>query len=375
MPAESLQKTSEIDPSSLSGAAKAAILLLSLGEEISATLFKHLSEDEVKKISQEISKLGLVHDDLAKCILEECHTQLSSGQLRIHGNLDHAKRLIHSAFSPDEARDLVRAVAVNAPSRSEGLSILRRADPRQLSNLLQNEHPQTVALVVSHLEGDHAAQTLGLLPEALRSEVCMRMARLDQTKQSLRDRVLSILAARLGGATLYGTQSSGSVRSVAEVLNRMDRTLSGECLDLIENEDPTLAVAIRDLMFVFDDILLIGDQDMRKIIQMVDKNTLVKALKGTQEELRDHFYRNMSERAREMLQEDMEAIGPIPIAEAQVSQHEVVSAVRQLESDGEIDLSGSAGDQYVVYAYSGETGHPIRGKWPPGRSEATLGIS
>lgn len=341
------RQSPEIDPKSLSGAARAGILLLFLGEEISADLFKELTEDEVTKVSQAISRLGIVNDELAKYILEDCHEQVVGGNLGIHGTFDYARKVIQAAFTPDVARDLIKAVASDAPTTSQGLSMLRRADTRQLSSLLRNEHPQTVALVISHLEGDHAAQTLALLSEKLRSEVCMRMARMDQTGQSLRDRVLNILASKLSGGGLYGRHSSGSVRSVAEILNRMDRNLSGQCLELIENEDPNLALAIRDLMFVFDDILMMTDQDMRKIIQRVDKNTLVKALKGGREALREHFYRNVSERARDMLQEDMEALGAIPLSDAEGSQQEVVAVVRQMESEGELDLAGASGDQYV----------------------------
>ena len=335
-----------IDEQSLSGAQRAAILLLHLGEEISATLFKELSEDEVRAISQEISNLGSVNGKLANSVIEDCHEQLVSGT-PIHGNLDYVKKVIQSAFSPQEADDILRTVSLESASNTQGLAMLRQADPRQLSTLLQNENPQTIALVISNLKGGHASQTLALLPEDLRFEVAMRMARMDQVQQSLRDHVLATVAAKVGGGEVYGRNATDSIRSVAEIFNIMDRKVSVDCLDMIDNEDPTLALAIRDLMFVFDDILRISDDDMRKVMQRVDKAVLVKALKGTQRELKEHFYQNMSERAKEMLEEDMEVLGAIPLMEAEKAQQEVIQTMREMESEGDLNLSRSAADQYV----------------------------
>ncbi len=335
-----------IDEQSLSGAQRAAILLLHLGEEISATLFKELSEDEVRAISQEISNLGSVNGKLANSVIEDCHEQLVSGT-HIHGNLDYVKKVIQSAFSPQEADDILRTVSLESASNTQGLAMLRQADPRQLSTLLQNEHPQTIALVISNLKGGHASQTLALLPEELRFDVAMRMARMDQVQQSLRDHVLATVAAKVGGGEVYGRNTTDSIRSVAEIFNIMDRKVSVDCLDMIDNEDPTLALAIRDLMFVFDDILRISDDDMRKVMQRVDKTVLVKALKGTQRELKEHFYQNMSERAKEMLEEDMEVLGAIPLMEAEKAKQEVIQTMREMESEGVLNLSRSAADQYV----------------------------
>ncbi len=336
----------QLNLNSLTGAERSAILLLCLGEEISGEVFKELSEEEVKSVSQAISNLGSVNSDLATEILEDSYRELSGGS-SLHGNLDYVTKIIQSAFSSDVAEDILRTVSLESTSNSQGLAMLRKSDPRQLSNLLQNEHPQTVALVISNLKGSHAAQTLALLPEKVRFEVSMRMARMDQTQQSLRDRVLSIVAAKVGVGEVYNRLPSDSIRSVAELFNQMERSISSQCLTMIENEDPTLALSIRDLMFVFDDILMANDNDMRKIIQRVDKQTLVKALKGTQRELREHFYRNMSERAKDMLIEDMEALGAIPLSEAEKAKLAVVQTIREMEQEGEIDLSGRAGDQYV----------------------------
>ena len=334
------------DEQYLSGAQKAAILLLQLGEEISATLFKELSEDEVRSISQEISNLGSVDGKLANNVIEDCHEQLVSGT-HIHGNLDYVKKVIQSAFNPQEADDILRTVSLESASNTQGLAMLRQADPKQLSTLLQNEHPQTIALVISNLKGDHAAQTLALLPENLRFEVSMRMARMDQVQQSLRDHVLATVAAKVGVGEIYGRHPADSIRSVAEIFNLMDRTVSADCLDRIDNDDPTLALAIRDLMFVFDDILTISDDDMRKIMQRLDKAVLAKSLKGTQRELKEHFFRNMSERAKEMLEEDIETLGAIPLMEAERAKQEVIQALRLMESEGDLNLSRSAADQYV----------------------------
>ncbi len=331
----------------LPGSVRAAIILLILGEEISSSIFRKLTDEEIRKVSQAISSLGIVKDDIASAVMNDTHKELTSGSPQLHGSLDYAKKVLESAFNRETAQSLLRNITHDRGS-GEGLKVLRQADPRQLSKLIQNEHPQSIALIVSNLDSSQAAATLGLLPETTRFDVCMRLARMDQISQPIQDKVIGMIADRLDDGVQSNLGTSDGVRLVAEILNRMDRNVSRMCLEMIENDNPNLALSIRNKMFVFDDILLMGDKDIRTIIQRVDKQVLVRALKGTHEELREHFFRNMSQRAIEMLKEDMEAMGPIRLKDAEEAQQEIVATIRSLEGEGAIDLGGEGGDEYVV---------------------------
>jgi flagellar motor switch protein FliG len=342
---DTLQRDDRLKVRTMSGSTRAAVLLLLLGEEISAAIFKSLNEEEIKLVSQAISSLGTVGEETANAVMRESHRELTSGVPRLQGNMEYARKVIQSALTPDQAREIIRDLGREA---GDGIKLLKKADPRQLSKLIQNEHPQTITLVVSHLDSSNGAATLALLPEATRYDVCMRLAKMEQISKPLQERVIGMIAEKLDEGSDASAGSSDGVRLVAEILNRMDRNVSRVCLEMVENENPGLALAIRNKMFVFDDILLISEKDVRTIIQRIDKQVLVRALKGTHEELREHFYRNMSQRAVDMLKEDMEAIGPIRLKDAEEAQQEVVNTIRQLEAEGQIDLGGEGGDQYVV---------------------------
>jgi len=319
-----------------------------LGEKLGSEVFKALDEDEVKVLSQAISDLGLIGEDTSEEVLSECYQELLSGRVKLRGDLDFVKNLTEAAFDPQMADEVLRCVSGKSMTTAEGLRTLKYSDPQLLSKLIQDEHPQTVAVVLANLEPDHAAEVIRLLPEELRCDIAMRLAQLDQVSQPVQNRIAEIIAAKLREGGQYDQGSHGGVAKTAEIFNRMDRTMSRGTLEAIENENPNLALSIRNLMFVFDDILLLSSTDMRKIIQREDKKMLVQALKGTPEELRDYFYRNMSQRAAEMMQEDMEALGPVRLKDAEVARQTIVGLVRELDSQGEIDIRGSGGDQYVV---------------------------
>lgn len=334
--------------SQLPGLKKAAILLVFLGEKLGSEIFKNLEEDEVKVVSQAISDLGLIGETTSDDVLDECYQELLSGKVKLRGDLDYVRNLTEAAFDPQMADEVLRCVSGKSMTTAEGLRTLKYSDPQLLSKLIQDEHPQTVAVVLANLEPDHAAEVIRLLPEEVRCDIAMRLAQLDQVSQPVQNRIAEIIAAKLREGGQYDQGSHGGVAKTAEIFNRMDRTMSRGTLEAIENENPNLALSIRNLMFVFDDILLLSSTDMRKIIQRVDKKLLVQALKGTPEELRDYFYRNMSQRAAEMLKEDMESLGPVRLKDAEVARQTIVSLVRELDSQGEIDIRGSGGDQYVV---------------------------
>ncbi len=347
MPEENITPEMKAEVARLSGAEKAAILMLNLGEDICSQVFTRLSDDQVMAISQEISKLGKIAPETSFALMAICHSELV-GHAELHGTLDHAKRLLEAAFSPEIAREYIREIGAHGTSSIKGLSVLQRSDPAQLSKLLQSEHPQTVALVISHLDPPQGAKTIAQLDEEIRADVCQRLAQLDHISQPIRDRVISLIADKLDTGAKYATGTSeGGVRRVAEIFNRMERDISQACLETIEHDDPNMALAIRNNMFVFEDLLVVGDGEMRKIIQGVDKQVLVTALKGTNEELKEHFFRNMSTRAVDMLKEDMEALGPIRLKDAENAQQEIVNTVREMEAQGQIDLGHGGPEEYV----------------------------
>ncbi|HSR70146.1 MAG TPA: flagellar motor switch protein FliG [Acidobacteriota bacterium] len=335
------------DPKSMAGPYKAAILMLYLGESVAREVFKRMSDDEVMRISQEIARLGSVSSDISKAVAEYTHRQLVASKSLL-GTMESAQKLLESAFSPDVARGYIREIAESSQVTARGRALLQKADPRQLSKLLQVEHPQTIALVLSNVSPDLSAKTVALLEDELRAEVCMRLASLEQISPPVRDRVIDILANKLDTRNHHmesGTR--GGVRRVAEIFNNMDRDVSQSCLEQIEQENPNMALEIRNNMFVFEDLLVVGDREMRKIIQAIDKQVLVTALKGTSDELKEHFFSNMSTRAVDMLKEDMEAMGPIRLKDAEKAQQEIVATVRDLEQQGQFDLGAGGAEEYV----------------------------
>ena len=226
--------------------------------------------------------------------------------------------------------------------------VLQKADPQQLARFIHSEHPQTIALVLSHLNPSQAAALLFSLPSEMRADVALRMASLDQISPEIISKIASIIGGKLKSLGEVSREAYGGVRAVAEMFNRLDSNTSKEILDKIETADPNLVANIRHLMFVFEDLLLIGQEGMKEVLAKIDRKLLTMALKGTSDKLRDHFTAAMSQRGAEMLREDMEALGPIKIKEVESSQQQIIAVVRQLESEGVISLKGTVGEQYVV---------------------------
>lgn len=332
----------------LTGIRKAAILLIYLGEKVSAEIFKSLHDEEVKMLGQEISNLGWVDEEVTEAVLKEGYQEIHSGNVKLRGELDYVRKVIETAFEPPVSQEILRYLTGKNISATESLKAIKYADPNDLHELIKYEHPQTIAVVLSHMDPVPAAEVIRNLPEELRADIMVRLAQLDQVSKPVRNKIMEAIAAKLRQGGQFDQSVAGGVRKVAEIFNRLDRKQSRDTLEQIEISDPNLALSIRNLMFVFDDILLLSDADMRKIIQRVDKKSLVTALKGTPEELREHFYRNMSQRAVEMLKEDMEALGPIKMREVESARQQVVGVIREMDVAGEIDIGGSGGDQYVV---------------------------
>jgi flagellar motor switch protein FliG len=339
--------TTQAGPSELSGIRKAAILTLLMGEEAATQVFKHLQEEEIERIASEVASLGAVPPETGAQVLEEFHSMYQAAVYLTQGGVDYAQKLLVKSLGTEMARRVLDRVVKSFES-TRAFTCLERADPQQLSKFILSEHPQTVALVLAHLKPAQAAQLLHSLPDPLRVEVVTRMASLDEISPEVISRISSVIELRLksvGGST---HESYGGVRAVAELMNRIDRTVSQPVLEAIELQAPDLAVAIRNLMFVFDDLGQVEDTALREIVQRADKKVLTIALKGASEEIRQRFFSNMSKRAADMIREEMEVLGAVRLREVEKAQQEVVTIARQLEEEGLLSTGAAAGDTYVV---------------------------
>jgi len=332
----------------MTGLRKAAILLVLLGDEASATICRYLQEDELQEISKEISELGKIEPEVADQVLEDCLRMNMAQACLVRGGSDFARRLLVKAFGVDASKRLLDRLNITLQNTIHGFDSLQKADPAQLSKFIQAEQPQTIALVLAHLNASQAAALLSSLPSALRADVIMRMAHLEQISPDIINKITTILEQKLKSLGDFSRESYGGVRAVAELINRLDTKAAASILEKIENENPALALSIRNLMFVFDDILLIDDAGMREIIQRVDKKTLTLALKGCSEEVKHQFFRNMSSRGVEMLREDMDVLGLVKLKAVEGSQQQIVAVIRKLDEDGVINLRGGGGDEYVT---------------------------
>jgi len=331
----------------LSGVKKAAILVLTLGEEAASEMFKHLQPDEIEKIAKEVAAIGSVGSEVGERVLDEFHQMARAADFVTRGGVDSARRLLQRTFGNDAGAQILDRV-VRSFKTSAGFAALEKTDPQQLSKFILAEHPQTIALILAHLNTTNAAELVSLLPEALRSDVLARMANLEEISPDVITRISAVIEQRLkpvGGAS---REQHGGVRAVAELCNRLDRSVSQPVLEAIENVSPDLAVSIRNLMFVFDDLRHLEDSGLREIVQRVDKKVLTVALKGASEDIRARFFGNMSKRAADMLKEEMEVMGAVRLREVEKAQHEVVAITRKLEEEGLITTGAAAGEAYVV---------------------------
>ncbi len=330
------------------GVKKAAILMVLLGDEASAAIFRHLAEDEVQEVSKEISRLGKIENEVADEIIEDFYRLTVAQNFLARGGAEFARKLLVKAFGQDASKKLLDRLNITLQSTLVGFDSLQKADPAQLSKFIQAEQPQTIALVLAHLNAGQAAALLSSLPAQQRADVIMRMASLEQISPDIINKITTILEQKLRSLGDFSRETFGGIRAVAELINRLETKAAASILEKIENENPALALTIRNLMFVFDDILLIDDAGMREIIQRVDKKNLTVALKGCSEEIKSQFFRNMSSRGVEMLKEDMDVLGPVKIKAVEAAQQQIVSIVRKLDEDGVISLKGGGGDEYVT---------------------------
>ncbi len=330
------------------GVRKAAILMIMIGPEASSAILRELDEEEVQQIMGEIARVQSLTAEEAEGVLEEFYQMSVAHDYVLKGGVEYARKVLVSAFGPEEARKIISRVVKTISNETLSFDAIQKTDPVQLAKFIHNEHPQTIALILSHLNPSQAAGLLSSLPAEMRSDVALRMASLDEISPEIVTKIAAVIGSKLKALGEVSREAYGGVNALAEMLNRLDSNSSMEILENIERVDPKLGSTVRHLMFVFEDLLLLDVNAVKEVLAKVDRKILTVALKGTSDKMKDHMLQAMSQRGADMMREDMDALGPIKIKEVEAAQQQIIAVVRQLEADGVLSLKGSAGEQYVV---------------------------
>ena len=328
------------------GRQKAAIFLVTIGSEISSEIFKHLREDEIETLTFEIARLETIEPDQKDAILHEFQELMMANQFISTGGIDYARELLEKSLGSQKAIDIINRLTSSLQVRP--FDFIRRTDPAHLLNFIQQEHPQTIALILAYLEPNKSSIILQNLPHEVQSDVARRIATMDRTSPEVLREVERVLEKKLSSLSSEDYTAAGGVENIVEILNLVDRASEKQIIEALEDEDPELAEDIKKRMFVFEDIVMLDDRAIQKVMREVDSQELAKALKSVDTEVQDKIFRNMSKRAASMLKEDMEYMGPVRLKDVEEAQQKIVSIIRHLEDTGEIVVARSSEDELVV---------------------------
>ena len=331
-------------PPELPHATKAAIIVMALGEELAGEVMRHMNQKELKKLSATIATLGDVGENRIETTIKEFEKALVGSGLMMAGGATFLKGAVLRALGTEAGTRLLEEIQAETSS----LEVLDDVDSRTLASLLQKEHPQTIALVMAHTEVPKASEVIALLPEEVQLEVIYRMARLDAVSSDILQEVEEALLNEIHELSGMGSHVAGGVQLVADILNQMDKSTEGRLLDTLDARDPEMADEIRELMFVFEDLLKVDDRGMQTLLKEIDNDTLVLALRTATEGIRDKIYKNISQRAAARIQEDLQNMGPTKLSDVESAQSELVRTALRLEEEGRLTiLREGADDQYV----------------------------
>ncbi|MDR1318335.1 MAG: flagellar motor switch protein FliG [Treponema sp.] len=328
------------------GRQKAAIFLVTIGSEISAEIFKYLREDEIETLTFEIARLETIEPEQKDAILQEFQELMMANQFISTGGIDYARELLEKSLGSQKAIDIINRLTSSLQVRP--FDFIRRTDPAHLLNFIQQEHPQTIALILAYLEPNKSSIILQNLPHEVQSDVARRIATMDRTSPEVLREVERVLEKKLSTLSSEDYTTAGGVESIVEILNLVDRASEKQIIEALEDEDPELAEEIKKRMFVFEDIVMLDDRAIQKVMREVDSQELAKALKSVDTEVQDKIFRNMSKRAASMLKEDMEYMGPVRLKDVEEAQQKIVSIIRHLEDTGEIVVARSGEDELGV---------------------------
>ena len=330
----------------ISGLQKAAILLISLGPEKSANVFKHLKEEEIEELTLEIANTRSVSPQIKEQIINEFYEVCLAQQYIAEGGIGYAKELLEKALGNDKANDVLNKLTSSIQVKP--FEFVRKTDASQLLSFIQDEHPQTIALILSYLGPSQCSAIISALSPELQADVAKRIATMDRTSPDVIKEVEKILESKLANLVNQDYTIIGGVDHVVEILNNVDRGTEKHIMETLEIEDPELADEIRKKMFVFEDILLLDDRAIQRVLRDVDNNDLSISLKGSNEEVQNAIFNNMSKRLATMIKEDMEFMGPVRMKDVEEAQQKIVNTIRKLEDSGEIVISRGGGDEIIV---------------------------
>lgn len=331
---------------SLDGVRKAAILLLALDKQASGAMLAKLPQPAIEEITRELASLGPIPEVVRRQVLEEFYKQAIASSWANEGGLDYARSLLMQSLDKDEADRIMDQI--NQQVRKTPFSFLQKAETSNLLTFIQDEHPQTIALIVSHMAFHKASEILAGLPTPKQIEVVKRVANMEQTNPEVIKEVEAGLEARLANMLSQSFEKIGGIDSVAEMLNLVDRTTEKSIMEGLESEDPDLVEEIRRLMFVFEDVNMVDSKGIQAVLKEVDNDELALALKTASEELKEKIFSSMSERAATLIKEEMEYMGPVRVADVETAQQRIVDVVRRLEDSGELIISGRGGDADLI---------------------------
>lgn len=337
----------ELEPPKLRGIQKAAIFLIALGPADSAGILKKLPEEEADRIAKAVARLEQVAPEQVEQILEEYHQYATSQKLLVRGGIEYAHKMLAEAFGEEVASRLISRLAKSLEGDLTVFENFRKVDPQQLAKFIQDEHPQTIALILSHLDAAQAARLISALPIELHKEIAVRMADLDEISPEIVRNIATVIDQKLRNLGELSREQLGGVRSVANMFNRLDPNTCSQLLTALETDNPALFENVRRFMFVFRDLENLDEQSIKTLITKVDRKALILALKGANESLRTKFVATQSARGAEMMLEDISSTGPVKLKDVDAAQQQIIATARELEKEGLISLSASGAEQMV----------------------------
>ncbi|MFB1081113.1 flagellar motor switch protein FliG [Jeotgalibacillus sp. JSM ZJ347] len=330
----------------LSGKQKAAILLISLGPDVASSVYKHLDEEEIERLTLEISGVKKVESEVKEEILEEFHHIALAQDYISQGGIGYAKSVLEKALGADQANAVINRLTSSLQVRP--FDFAKRADPMQIFNFIQNEHPQTIALILSYLNPQQAGQILSSLPQDVQADIAKRIAVMDSTSPEVISEIESVLERKLSSTVQQDHTETGGIESVVEVLNGVDRATEKTILDSLEIQDPELAEEIKKRMFVFEDIVTLDNRSIQRVIRDCENEDLLLSMKVSADDVKSVLFKNMSQRMAENFKEEMEYMGPVRLRDVEEAQSRIVAVIRRLEEAGEIIVARGGGDDVIV---------------------------
>ena len=332
--------------SDLTGIQKAAILLITLGPEKSSQIFKHLKEEEIEELTLEIANTRSISNQTKETILEEFYEVCLAQQYIAEGGISYAKELLEKSLGQEKAKEVIGKLTASLQVRP--FEFIRKTDASQLLNFIQDEHPQTIALILSYLSSGQSAQIIGALNPEKQADVAKRIAQMDRTSPDVIKEVEKVLERKLASLVNQDYTIAGGVDAIVEILNTVDRSTEKHIMEALEIDEPELADEIRRKMFVFEDIITLDDRSIQRVLRDVENNDLAIALKSANDNVKSAIFNNLSKRLAAMIKEDMECMGPVRLKDVEEAQQKIVNVIRKLEDSGEIVISRGGGDEIVV---------------------------